>query len=83
MMREQGISRRLFLEAGTISVGAMTLGVRHVVADEPSLPQDPAAGACCCSRAKWQPPQWKEAQSAIFQGTEEGSGQHAGRETRK
>lgn len=44
MMREQGISRRLFLEAGTISVGAMTLGVRHVVADEPSLPQDPAAG---------------------------------------
>jgi (R)-amidase len=44
MKREQGISRRSFLETGTVSIGALTLGVRQVSAEDPASPPDAASG---------------------------------------
>jgi (R)-amidase len=48
MKREQGISRRSFLETGTVSIGALTLGVRHVSAEDPASPPDATSGGPAC-----------------------------------
>jgi (R)-amidase len=48
MKREQGISRRSFLETGTVSIGALTLGVRQVSAQDPASPPDVASGGPAC-----------------------------------
>jgi hypothetical protein len=44
MMHEHDMSRRRFLETGTVSIGALTLGVRQVTADVPASLQGPVDG---------------------------------------